>query len=139
MTDWRLGQIVYVAETKTMRIVPVRVVEVTSRQTLKGEVRTYRVQKSKDPSDVVDLMDLKTNMIFGSLEEAEKELVDRLTSFVHRSLDQARRNAFDWYETSESVDDVRTSIPQMTTSDEYTEVMMPDGTIVRAKVKLPVT
>jgi hypothetical protein len=89
---YKLGQTIYVVKGNTVQ--PVLVVEEIVKKTLSGSDVAYLVQyKNNAP---VPLTDIGTEF-FDDAKSAKKTLIERATGAINAIIDDAQKNAKEWY------------------------------------------
>jgi hypothetical protein len=137
-----IGQVLFVVLTKKNQVYPMRIVEVITKKSLKGEDVRYALQAGpeKDSSIYLDQID---GEVFETEDKARSILIKRATQQINKLVDVAVEKSKQWYR-DESIEKKSTDdLPDFSKRDESQEeasledstVILPDGTI--AKVKLP--
>jgi len=142
---YTIGQVVFAVLNKKSQVYPMRVIEVITKKTLSGEDVKYLLQAGADKSSTI-MLDQVEGEIFDFAERARTELIKRATAQINRLVDNANVKAREWYgapnqavrQEPQRTDD----LPDMSSSaipdtGESLEIMMPDGSMAVAKVKLP--
>jgi len=138
--QYSIGQVLFVVLNKKNQIYPMRVVEVITKKTLKGEEVRFVLQGGSDSSTTV-MLDQVDGEIFDTAEKARVTLSKRATAQIGKMVDVAVEKAKQWYGVSEAepprVQELPEplSLPATEDEDEEPTVMLPDGTVV--KVKMP--
>lgn len=148
MTQYKIGQVLFVVLKKENRVVAFQVVEELVKRTLEGEVVTYmaRLGTSNENIPVSDI----DGEIYESAEKLRKTLVEKATSSVNRIVDAAVQRSREWYPTGfaneqgelAAVRKTRSPKKQQEQNPQVTDqgsdesfVELADGT--RARVRLP--
>lgn len=161
MSNFHVGQIVYVVLNKRNSVQPFRVVEMITKKTLAGEVTNFRLQGGDSATSSI-MMDELDGEIFETADDVRHNLVERASIQIDKIVDAAMATSIDWFGSTTSsnekivhelpevksdrpklrsiVDEQQNSEPptnssSTTVSDDSTPVIMPDGSVVR--VKLP--
>lgn len=142
--QFRVGQVLYVVLKKENRVVPMQVTEEITKKTLSGVETTYRVIAGTDQANSL-MIDQIAGEIFDSPESCHKALSERATRSIQKLVVAARAKASEWYGTQEqhvldddaSAPNIATIAREPPTQDELTDVQMPDGSIVKARIKIP--
>ena len=151
MTQYKIGQVLFVVLKKENRVVPFQIVEELVKRTLEGEIVTYmaRLGSSSEHIAIVDI----DGDIYESADKLRKVLVDRATTSLNKIIDNAIQKSREWYptgfasDTSDQLASVRKPRsqkkvseqpviqPTMTDADDESFVELSDGT--KARVRLP--
>ena len=145
-----VGQVVYVISAEHNKVLPFQVVEEITRKTIRGDEVHYKVVYGTDQTKMKLLSEIKGEL-FTSLDEARAHLMKNVTAWVDGQITAARKAAVEWYKTPDSVDlppmelplapppaDLHPSIsgdPHIPDDGEANLVELPDGRVVKARVK----
>lgn len=143
----RVGQVVYLIQSRQMRIVPVQVTEEIVKRSKSGETTTYVVVSAHDPSKEFTLEDSPDVTVLENLAEVERHLISNVTEAIRTLVKKAenlQREAFG--EKVVEKGDLITGTWQTTPTtgviaknsessprDNVTLVTLPDGTVARVK------
>lgn len=159
MSDYQVGQVLYVLPTSKSTVVPVQVVEEITKRTLLGSEISYMVRVGKD-EETVDINNIDGE-VYSSSDDVRQILIERSTTALNRIVNNATEKAEVWYgssltndsNSSDSVDlkdaligsknkprDGRGRFlsqvpPESDPISNDTTVQLPDGSV--AKVKMP--
>lgn len=147
MSDMKysIGQVLFIVLNKKSQVYPMRVIEVITKKTLRGEDVKFLLQGGTDASATV-MLDAVDGEVFDSAESARRTLIDRATKQINKIVDIARTKAREWYgeETSdtesssyETIHDLPDLSAPVTATDVeplYETVTLPDGTVARLKI-----
>lgn len=126
-----VGQILYVVLAKKNQVYPMQVVEMITKQTLRGEEKQYILQGGPDVTSKVELSKLD-----GEIFESAAEVLETLTSRANRQIQKIVENAVskseEWYGISKKQEAHPENLEALSESD-FSAVILPDGT--KAKVK----
>lgn len=134
----KIGQIIYVVSKKETRVIPMQIVEEITKKTLAGSETTYLVSAGKSPDDAM-LLDEIDGEIFSSSAECEKSLSQRALRSIQKIITNAVIEAAERFSANDERESSAIVVEPAKTSDEpgdTTEVMMPDGSIVSARIKI---
>lgn len=165
MSNFHVGQIVYVVLNRRNCVQPFRVVEIITKKTLSGEQVNYRLQGGDNVSTMT-MLDELDGEIFETAEDVRQNLVERASIQIDKIVDDAMSVSIDWFGSSTSSSEKvvhelpgspsdtlkskatvseklspkvvmpAAASPKITGSnDDTTPVIMPDGSVVR--VRLP--
>lgn len=146
-----VGQVVYVISAEHNKVLPFQVVEEITRKTLRGDEVHYKVVYGTDQSKTRLLSEIKGEL-FTSLDDVKTHLMKNVTAWVDGQISAAKKAAGEWYKTAsmtglpESEHEFPTSLPpeihQPIASDPHVPddgetnlVELPDGRVVKARVK----
>jgi len=148
--NYKVGQVLfYVPEGRTV-IIPIQVVEEVIKRTLDTVTTSYIVsmgtQNSSKTSDIAAL----NGQVYESAQKAKRDLTDKATAMISHLIDQAVKQASQWYGNSfedvgltpikeNNVKEVKRNKKNQQDVDEISsasEVMvkLEDGVIVKAKL-----
>ena len=137
---YQIGQILFVVLAKKNQVYPMRIVEVITKKSLKGEEVKYLLQAGSDPATTL-MLDQIDGEVFKSAEEAKTVLTKRATSQVAKLINLAVTKSKEWYgtdlPTKHVFNDEINEVPSGSQEEGISSVMLPDGTV--ATVKLPTT
>ena len=83
MINYEVGQILYLTNEKSFKIIPVQVVEEVTRTTIDGKDKTYLVQFPDSKKTTVDIRELKYNCF-----KTEREVRDYLINNTKVAIDK---------------------------------------------------
>lgn len=83
MSKYEVGQILYLTNEKSFKIIPVQVVEEVTRTTIEGVFKTYHVQFPDKNKTVADIADLKFKCF-----KTEKEVKDYLMTNTRSAIEK---------------------------------------------------
>jgi len=145
---YKLGQTIYVVKGNS--VLPVLVVEEIVKKTLNGSEVAYIVKHKNNAP--VPLTDVGTEA-FEDAKSAKKTLIERATKAINAIIDEAQKNASEWYTTpgllclaqtkeTSTVAQVNASCPivpiapenRMLGEDGCQIVSLPDGTKARIRM-----
>jgi hypothetical protein len=101
MSSYEVGQILYLTNEKSFKIIPVQVVEEVVRTTIDGKHKTYLVQFPDKDRSVVDINNLKykcfrtENEVRDYLIQNTKEAIERLLKMAN----ELRNECFSYKKT----------------------------------------
>ena len=128
----KINQVLWVIDNKTQTIVPVKIVEKVTKETLEGSKTEFIVQTPANKKANLNSVDGKS---FESLNEAKKFLLDSaqelVSSIIQRAQMVAEKVGF-FHAQEEIQSDIIE--PEINTDDFIT---LPDGRLAKVKVKMP--
>jgi len=83
MGKYEVGQILYLTNEKSFKIIPVQVIEEVTRTTIDGVFKTYHIQFPDNKKTVADIADIKFNCF-----RTEKEVKDYLMDNTRNAIDK---------------------------------------------------
>ena len=157
---YNVGQVLFVLMSEQNKVLPCQVVEENTKKTLNGDIVTYKVIFGSDQANIIDLDKVK-GKIFTSLRDVQKILLNNVTRWVNSHIEAANKASITHYKHNAlaeqtrveqvKIDDVNSTIvglnlhddhdnvmtiPDMPPEDETNLIEMPNGQIVKAKVKV---
>lgn len=88
MSKYEVGQILYLTNEKSFKIIPVQVVEEVVRTTINGTFKTYLIQFPDKEKTVVDISDIKYKC-FKTENEVREYLISNTKTAIEKLLKQA--------------------------------------------------
>ncbi|MGI9571988.1 MAG: hypothetical protein ACR2L5_01555 [Candidatus Actinomarinaceae bacterium] len=88
MINYEVGQILYLTNEKTFRIIPVQVVEEVVRTTIDGKLRTYLIKFPDKKETIVDINDIKFKCF-----KTEQEVKDYLLENTRLAIENLLKDA----------------------------------------------
>ena len=88
MNDYEVGQILYLTNEKSFKIIPVQVIEEVVRTTISGKIKTYLIQFPDKNKTVADISNIKYKH-FKTQKEVKDYLMDNTRKAIDRLLDVA--------------------------------------------------
>ncbi len=119
---YTIGQVIYVLTADA--VVPYQIVEENIKSTLSGKSVSYKVRCGQD-NKCIDL-DKITGDVFISLEDVRTTMLEKVTQFVNKHVQDAEKKAKAWYEKS--------VVDQQLVESEL--VTLPDGNKVKLNYKV---
>ncbi len=135
MSEYSVGQILLVANTKSFKIIPVQVVEEVIRTTIDGKKKTYMIMFPNKDKTVVDISDINFE-IFRSEDEVKAFLLDNTRRAVEeliRSAHSIRDSAFAVAKIEEDMTLSKDDKPS-DDQDGTIDVDLGNGTVAKMKV-----
>ena len=132
---YEIGKILFVVLSKKNQVYPMRVVEVITKKSLKGEEVKYLLQAGSDLTTTV-MLDQIDGEVFRSADEARNILTKRATSQVAKLVNAAVIKSKEWYgDKVETTMEPQPFQPEEESEQDDASVTLPDGTV--AKVRMP--
>ena len=135
MSEYSVGQILLVVNTKSFKIIPVQVVEEVIRTTIDGKKKTYMIMFPNKDKTVVDISDINFE-IFRSEDEVKAFLLDNTRRAVEeliRSAHSIRDSAFAVAKIEEDMTLSKDDKPS-DDQDGTIDVDLGNGTVAKMKV-----
>jgi hypothetical protein len=133
VSDYSIGQVLYVVMSSEHCILPVQVVEEIIKKTLSKDTQyTYMVQTTD--GNVLNLSEMNGD-VFETIEMVKSNLIDKVVASISKIVSDAEASAVNAFGVVERQDS-RPEQEQMSTPDAQDDqlVKLPDGTIARLKV-----
>ena len=86
--NYRVGQIIYLLNDKTLKVIPAQVCEEVVRNTLKGKEVTYIIKMPDKKRTTVSISDI-TTQIFTDSEELKNYMIDNAKTMISKLLHDA--------------------------------------------------
>ena len=98
--EYKVGQILYMTNTKNLKIIPVQVIEEVTRTTLSGIEKTYMIQFPDSKKTVADISSLKGEF-FQDVETLKTEMIQNATNSINKMIALAIALAEEEYDIHE--------------------------------------
>ena len=143
MSDYRVGQILYMIGEKTTKVVPIQVVEEIIRTTMDGKAKSYIIKLPDKAKTTADISEIK-GQLFDNTSTLREYMTNNATAAIDKMINNAtslRDNIFEYtlhegenknIVTTESVNSDQLSMfPSITPFQEDTDTTKEniDGTI----------
>ena len=142
MSKYEVGQILYLTNEKSFKIIPVQVVEEVVRTTIEGSFKTYLIQFPDKNKTVVDVADIKYKC-FKTENEVREYLISNTKAAIENLLKQAnalKTECFSGAATKLPVDETLVSFPdtlsepvQQDTESDIIKVDLGNGLVGKMK------
>jgi len=90
MKEYKVGQILFMTNTKSFKIIPIQVVEEVVRTTIDGQIKTYMVMLPDKEKTVVDIAEVKTEM-FQTQDEVKEYMLENTSRAIEALILSANR------------------------------------------------
>ena len=90
MVNYKVGQILFMTSEKSMKIIPVQVVEEVVRTTLDGKEQTYMIMFPNKDKTVGDIAHIK-GMLFTSKEEVKSYMIENTEKAINAMIETAEK------------------------------------------------
>ena len=128
MKRYAVGQVLYVASSTSINVIPVQIVEELTKRTLAGEETTYVIRLGQDDKKM-QLSEVEGD-IYESCDQMKLALINRITSSISKLIVVAEQKAVKWYGVG-SVESIPESIHENHDESDDVQVVLPDGTRAR--------
>lgn len=133
--NYVVGQVLYAVFKRESKVIPVRVVEEITRKTLEGLRVDYTVQAGPSDESNISLEALaKECEVFDSPSQVIETLTDRAKSSITRLVSAATQKSEAWYGGQGDSQGFQQEQPARNAAQEHVNVVLPDGTVARAKM-----
>ena len=129
--NYKVGQVLYMTNSKSLKIIPVQVVEEVTRTTLNGTEKTYMIQFPDSKKTRADIASLKGDL-FSDTTELRKIMVTNATASIDKMITIATQLAKEEYSLDENIDQNKNDVQVETNNDI---IMVDLGNGVKAKMK----
>ena len=128
----KINQVLWVIDNKTQTIVPVKIVEKVTKETLEGSKTEFIVQTPANKKVNLNTIDGRT---FENLNDAKKFLLDSALELVSTIIQRAQAVAekVGFYGVQEDTEN--DIIEPETNNNDF--ITLPDGRVAKVKVKIP--
>ena len=129
--NYKVGQVLYMTMPKSLKIIPIQVVEEVTRTNLNGTEKTHIVQFPDAKKTKVDIASLKGDL-FADVKELRENMLTNATVSIDRMIAIASQLAKEEYDLE--VKSIQSEAPvQVETNDDI--IMVDLGNGVKAKMK----
>ena len=134
--EYKVGQILYMTNTKNLKIIPVQVIEEVTRTTLSGIEKTYMVQFPDSKKTIADISSLKGDF-FQDVETLRTVMIQNATNSINKMITVANVLAKEEYNFHEEVSEEKNIVQndnsvQVETNNDIILVDLGNG--VKAKM-----
>ena len=142
MKDYEVGQILYLTNESSFKIIPVQIVEEVVRTTISGKLKTYLIQFPDRNKTVVDIEEIKYSF-FKTEKDVKDYLLDNTRNAIDKLLHAANQLKNEAFATGTLVSSEDKKLDQIDDSDvvqpesekDIITVDLGDGTKGRLKVE----
>ena len=129
--NYKVGQVLYMTNPKSLKIIPIQIVEEVTRTTLNGSEKTYMIQFPDSKKTRVDIASLKGDL-FADTKELRDIMVSNATASIDKMITIATQLAKEEYSLSKNSDQNKNDVQVETNNDI---IMVDLGNGVKAKMK----
>lgn len=136
MKEYKVGQILFMTNTKSFKIIPIQVVEEVVRTTIDGQIKTYMVMLPDKDKTVVDISEVKTE-IFQTEDQVKEYMLDNTKKAIESLMLSANRmksKCFGGAENEEDEAEKHNSETLAKDGHEVISVDLGDGSVAKMKV-----
>jgi hypothetical protein len=136
MKEYNVGQILFMTNTKSFKIIPIQVVEEVVRTTIDGQIKTYMVMLPDKDKTVVDISEVKTE-IFQTEDQVKEYMLDNTRNAIESLMLSANRmksKCFGDDKNEEAEAEKNHSEPLTKDGHEVISVDLGDGSVAKMKV-----
>mgnify|MGYP003654186236 CR=1 FL=1 len=90
MKEYKVGQILFMTNTKSFKVIPIQVVEEVVRTTIEGQLKTYMVMLPDKDKTVVDIAEVKSE-IFQTEAQVKEYMIDNTSRAIEALILSANR------------------------------------------------
>ena len=136
MNDYEVGQILFMSSDKSLKIIPIQVVEEVIRTTLHGKEKTYMIQLPDKKRTIADINALKGD-VYEDVDILKADMISKATDSIGNMILMATKLASSMFEISkennDSVNNQNENSVQVETNNDI--IMVDLGGGVKAKMK----
>ena len=131
---YKVGQVLYMTNPKSLKIIPVQVIEEVTRTTLKGIEKTYMIQFPDSKKTVADINTV-TGELFANIDILKSTMIERATTSIEKMINIANQLAIEEYNMEQPVllENQKEPGVQVETNNDIITVDLGNG--VKAKMK----
>ena len=129
--NYKVGQVLYMTNPKSLKIIPIQIVEEVTRTNLNGTEKTYMIQFPDAKKTKADIASLKGDL-FSDITELRQNMLSNATASIDKMITIAMQLAEEEYnlEIKSNQNEARV---QVETNDDI--IMVDLGGGVKAKMK----
>ena len=128
--NYQVGQVLYTCNEKSLKIIPLQIVEIVVRTTINGEKKEYIVQLPDKENTTTSLESIGGN-IFSDIDTIRTHLIDNATSAIDKMINLANSIVTERFINVNNVVQNNTSM-QVDTNNDI--IMVDLGNGVKAKM-----
>ena len=128
MSQYEVGQILYMTSEKSLKIIPVQIVEEVIRTTISGKEKTYMLKFPDKAGTIVDINDISGNL-FKDESSVEEHLIENTRSAIKKLLHNANSLKSEMF----SKDSKKKEIVTQQEDDDMIRVDLGNGQIGKMK------
>ena len=130
MSNYQVGQVLYTSSSKSLKIIPLQVVEIVVRTTIEGEKKEFVVQLPDKEKTQVPLSEIKGN-VFKNVQDVRQHLISNATSAIDKMIELSKELVNERFNIEKNIDQKITGV-QVDSNDDIIMVDLGDG--VKAKM-----
>ena len=88
MNDYEVGQILFMSSDKSLKIIPIQVVEEVIKTTMVGKEKTYMIMFPNEDRTVVDIKTVK-GKLFRNRNEIKTHMIQNATTAIEKMISSA--------------------------------------------------
>ena len=88
MNDYEVGQILFMSSDKSLKIIPIQVVEEVIRTTMVGKEKTYMIMFPNEERTIVDIKTIK-GKLFRNRNEIKSHMIQNATAAIEKMISSA--------------------------------------------------
>jgi hypothetical protein len=128
--NYQVGQVLYTCNEKSLKIIPLQIVEIVVRTTINGEKKEYIVQLPDKENTTTSLESIGGN-IFSDIDTIRTHLIDNATSAIDKMINLANSIVTERFINVNNIVQNNTSM-QVDTNNDI--IMVDLGNGVKAKM-----
>lgn len=97
--NYNVGQVLYMTNSKSLKIIPVQIVEEVTRTTLNGTEKTYMVQFPDTKKTIADINSLSGDL-FEDIDVLKTNMIANATKSIEKMISLAQALASSEYQTN---------------------------------------
>ena len=134
--NYKVGQILYMTNSESLKIIPIQVVEEVIRTTLHGKEKTYMIQLPDKKRTIADINALKGD-VYEDVDILKADMISKATDSIGNMILMATKLASSMFEiakeNNDSVNNQNENSVQVETNNDI--IMVDLGGGVKAKMK----
>jgi hypothetical protein len=83
--NYKVGQVLYLTNNKSLRIIPVQIIEEVIRTTLNGQEKTYMIQFPDQEKTIADIQSLKSGL-YEDISILKKIMLENATKSIDKMI-----------------------------------------------------
>jgi len=134
--NYKVGQILYMTNSESLKIIPIQVVEEVIRTTLPGKEKTYMIQLPDKKRTIADMNAIKGD-VYEDVDILKADMISKATDSIGNMILMATKLASSMFEiakeNNDSVNNQNENSVQVETNNDI--IMVDLGGGVKAKMK----
>ena len=124
--NYKVGQVLYMTNPKSLKIIPIQIVEEVTRTTMSGIEKTYMIQFPDSKKTVADISSLKGEL-FSDIKLLRATMLEKATASIDNMINMATHLAQEEYSIEKNNDQNKNDV-QVEANNDIIMVDLGNGT-----------